>query len=138
VPLEHLEHTARMLQSCVRPEPGGILRFPTAILTVAAASFGMPRWAAGPSFLRSLIQPGLGIVLLLLRIPARKKSVEIFGVPKVFAQDGGSICVRNDVVVKDAIIFENVANQGAEKNDVGSGAQRQPDIGHGGSASDLL
>src|SRR6266568_3932890 len=87
VPLQHLKYAEWIFQRDVPFKVGHLLSFATAILSVTAAKISMP-WALADVFPRSAsIQPTLGIVLLLLRIPAREQSIQIFGVLEILAQD---------------------------------------------------
>ena len=78
-----------------------------------------------------MIQPSLRRVLLLFCIPTGEQAAKIFCVAKFLAHQHGRVGVVLDVFVEPLVIFQNVVDQAAEEEDVGSGAQRDPDIGHG-------
>ena len=124
VALQNLEDAARMLQRFVAMRLVQILRFAAAVLAVPAAALAISRLSRRR--LRAFVQPRLGVVLLLLRIPAGEQAAEIFGVAEVFAQDRGGVGVGDDVVAKVSDRSDRVVDQRAEEDDVAAGAQRQP------------
>src|SRR5947208_17189469 len=107
MPSENLENAARMLQLGVPLEPGRILRLATTILTMTAARFGVPglRPAAIPGG-RAFIEPAVRIVFLLLLIPARKQTVQVFGITEILTQDRGCVGVVHHVLAKLRVIGE--------------------------------
>ena len=78
---------------------------------------------------RGIIEPARGIVLLLIVFPTRENSAEILSILEVFRNDHGRVGVMYDVVPEVQVVHQGVINQSAKKDDVGSGAQRSPNIG---------
>src|SRR5882724_13507734 len=127
MPLQYLVHAPRVLES-------GVLVVMGKVSSGSARFFAMPRMPCGVSrcppvgLQRALVKPGPGIVFLSLRIPARQQPRQIFAVLKIFRHNGRSIRVMNDVLAKVSPVFENIANETSQKQEVRSGAQRGPDV----------
>src|SRR6185436_4880988 len=123
--LQYLGHAPWMLQTPVLLILSGILRLTPSVLAMPSPSRGMP----GHGVLicsslggRSPIQPALGVVLLLFRIPSREEAIEVFGVSKIFPKDHGRVRVVNDIVVEPFLVLKNEANQPTKKKNVATGA----------------
>src|SRR5580692_1168651 len=132
---QELVDTSRMRQSVVRPAVGEIDGGSATLFAVAAVR----RDIIGHIFVplhTPFIKPSAGVVFFVLRIPARKYASEIFGVLEILRNDGGSVGVVDNILTKVFAVFENVVNESSEEEDVRSGTQRSPDIGHCGSAAE--
>src|ERR1051326_1321528 len=130
VALQNLKDAAWVLQGRVGDELAGILRFPAAIFSVSSAGGGVSGLLTFNRGCR--IKPAFGIVLIFVGVPSREKSVEIFGVAEIFAQNRRSMGVGNYIFAEIFIVLENVAYERAKKDDVAASAQRNPDVSHGG------
>jgi len=88
---------------------------------------------AGPAVPRvdlfCVVLPGGRVVGLLIGPPAREQALEVFWALEVFAQERRGVRVRHDVVAERAVVGEDVVDEAAEKDDVGAGPERDPDIG---------
>src|SRR5580704_1316456 len=89
-----------------------------------------------PFRLSSLIQPTIGIVFLLVWIPPGEKTIQIFRVLIRLRNNHRRIRVMNQVLAEEKLVFEGVMNQRAQKQNVRSCAERQPDIRHRGCAAE--
>src|SRR3982750_4582100 len=70
VPLQNLEDALWIFEGKIPIKVGDFLGFAASVLAVSAARVGMPgRTPAGLLLGRTAVQPGLGIILLLLRVP---------------------------------------------------------------------
>lgn len=78
---------------------------------------------------QTFVKPRLRIVLLLLFVPAGKKSIEIFCIAEILAQNGRSVGVGENILLEPLVVLDDVIDQCAEKENVSSRAQRGPDIG---------
>src|SRR5437667_7135839 len=78
----------------------------------------------------AMVEPALPVVAALLPVPAGKKAGGSFiGIAKIFAQNAGCVGEVDDVIAKEEIILDNVADESAEKGDIAAGAHRHPAIG---------
>src|SRR3954469_25293686 len=128
--IEHLEYAPRVLQRWIGFVLGSILRLATTIFSVPAAGVAVSRSLTGLLLGRTLIQPTFRIVLLLFRIPAGEETIQVFSIPKIFAQDSGCVRIVHYVIAEFLVVLENVVNQRTQKNNVTSGAQWNPDVCH--------
>src|SRR5262245_17651529 len=110
MPFQHLEHAARMLQRGIGFLLRGIFRLATAIFTMTAAGVGVTRFFIATFRRCTFIEPGFWIILLLLSVPAREKTIKIFRVTKIFAQDRWCIGVSDNVFPKLTIVLEHVVD----------------------------
>src|SRR5579884_4401265 len=97
VPLQHLKHASRIFERRIPFELVCLLGLASTVLSVPTASRRVARLRPAFSTLhrRAAIEPALRVVLLLLRIPPGKHSVQIFCVLEVVAQQGWRVRVVN-------------------------------------------
>src|SRR6202034_3718496 len=97
------------------------------VAAVAALRCGLPR---SGRFIRfdAFIEPAFRIVRFLLRIPPREDSVEILTILEVLRNNHARICVVHNVLAKEQLALEYVANQCAQEKNVRACPKRYPDI----------
>src|SRR5579862_6730676 len=118
-----------MLHRRVRLILGHLRSFAAAIFAVSAAGRRVCLLSTSSLLLvGAAIKPGFGIVGLLLGVPSGEESVQILGVTKLLADQHGSVGVALHVLAEIFVILERVVNQAAEEKNVGTCAQRYPDI----------
>ena len=78
----------------------------------------------------AFVKPTVAFVSTLLCVPAGEIAVSvIFRVAVFVGQNARGIRVMNDVIAKEELIFDQVVDESAEKNNVCAGTDRHPDIG---------
>src|SRR5205807_7744242 len=82
------------------------------------------------------IRPALRVIHPSFGIPTGEHSIQILSVLEIFPNDDGGIRVVHDVLAELFTILQNVIDQTTEKHNVGTGAQRSPDISNGRSAAE--
>src|SRR5438067_12094302 len=92
-----------------------LLRFTAAVLAMPSP---LHLHAGLLTRLGAFVQPRLGVVLFLLRIPAAEQPTQDLGIAKVLAQNRGIVGVRNDVIAKVTVVTDRVVDQRPEKDDV--------------------
>src|SRR5256885_4688331 len=78
----------------------------------------------------AVIGPGFLVVGALFFVPAGEKSGRaLISIAKIFTQNAGRVGVVNHVIAEEKIVLDNMADEATEKRDVGTGADRDPNIG---------
>ena len=132
VPPQDLEDAARMLQRGI----GLVLARSCPLRRRGLCRDRLPRRSgracSPPAFflLRSFVEPGIRIVFLLLLVPAGEDAAQVFGVAEIFANDHGRVGVVLHILAEVLVVLQRVVNQAAEEENVGTRAQRHPDVGH--------
>src|SRR5690348_8424290 len=80
--------------------------------------------ASGRVHLDARVLPGVDLVLLLLRVPAREQSVEILRVAEVLTDDRGGVGVAHDVLAELSTVLDDVVDDPAQEGDVRAGPDR--------------
>jgi hypothetical protein len=76
----------------------------------------------GRCHVNAFIHPRFRVVLLLFQVPAAKQTVQVFGVPEVFADNRRGVGVVFYVLLKVAITLQNVVDNSTQERYVRSGA----------------
>src|SRR5262249_36858031 len=118
--LKDLKYAMRIFQGLIRLKDRGILGLATAIFSVSARRFRMPWKPILPG--STAIHPCFGTIFVALGIPTGEKSIEVFGITKIVAQQGGGVGVVQNVVVEETVVLQSIADQTAEENDVAASA----------------
>ncbi len=148
VPLEHLEHTARVGQRLVP------FRFPLAdrraagAVGLAARRLGHRAAAAGALLvllvalaggrlhLGALVLPARVVVAAVVGVQAGEDAGQVLGVPEVLPQDHRRVAVRHDVLAEVLLVLEHVVDDPAEEGDVRARAQRHVQVGERAGAGE--
>ena len=116
VPLQHLEHATRMLQSLVGVGAGvgggtaGAVRLAACgppqvpadglapAVAICVLSIGIGMLAAGRLDFLALVTPGIEVVVPLVGVQAGEHPVQILGIGKLLRHDRGRVGVGDDVL----------------------------------------
>ncbi len=99
VPLEDLEHAARVLQRLVALRLGRAQGGPP--LPCSSPAARTARWACSPALPSTLgVRPGRRVVLAGLGVEAGEQAVELLGVAEVLVDQGRGVGVGDDVVLE--------------------------------------
>src|SRR4029077_5343865 len=83
-------------------------------------------WAAQ---IAAFVKPAVAFISALFRVPAGEVSILIvFGITIFVAQNAGGIRVVDDVIAKEKVVFNEMPDESAEKNNVCAGTDRHPDV----------
>src|SRR5512146_675897 len=120
VALQNLVHAAGMFESCVELVDVQVSGLASTVLCVSSAVRRMAcHWSLPLLFWGTFVDPGFGVVLSLLFVPAREDAVQIFSVAIILLQNDSGIRVRDYVIAEYLVVREHVVNEAAEKEDVG-------------------
>src|SRR5246500_4835989 len=84
----------------------------------------------------SPVKPGAAVITPVVRVPTREDASQILSILELLWKDDRSVGVVDHVLAKNFFVFENVMDEPTEKQDVRSGAQRSPNVCHGGRAAE--
>ena len=132
MPAEDLEDAARVLQggigtrrfcqpAAARAEGGGVVELADSLVARSLARLGV-------------VSPGRRVVLLALGVEPGEEPGEVLGILELLGDQRRGVGVGEHVILEVLLFFEDVADQAAQKNDVGAGAERGVDVGHGRGA----
>src|SRR5262249_6207318 len=78
----------------------------------------------------ALVQPAARIVGASLLVEPGEDASQLLGALELLADDDRGVGVADDVFTKGEVVLQDVTDQPTEEDDVRSGAEREPEVGH--------
>src|SRR6201987_3858602 len=135
MPLQNLVYTSWVAQRGVALAIPEVAGGSSAILAVTGMRSGTHR--RHPATLdASPVKPRAAVITPVVSVPTREDASQILSILKLLWKNDRSVGVVDHVLAKNFFVFENVMDKPTEKQDVRSGAQRSPNVCHGGRAAE--
>src|ERR1700757_5203099 len=135
MPFQDLVYTSWVAQGGVALTIPEVAGGSSAILAVTGMRSGTP--GRHPATLdTSPVKPGAAVITPVVRVPTREDASQILSILKLVWKNDRSVGVVDHVLAKNFFVFKNVMDEPTKKQDVRSGAQRSPNVCHGGGAAE--